>query len=183
VRPGEELGHIDWDNTQAYALGLNQLFINLQGREAHGAVPQADHDVLLRQLKRELEAFRDPDTGAPVVTEAVIPEPGAFPGRAPDLLVGYNRGYRSSDESALGAVGESLIDRNRDKWSGDHCMHPMHVPGVLLTTRPIASGIERPTLMDLAPTLLHYFGVPAPENMKGRPLWQIEISRGLDDVR
>ncbi|WP_428267422.1 alkaline phosphatase family protein [Haliangium sp.] len=168
VQPGP-LGHIDWDNTQAYALGLNQVFINLAGREAHGAVPAEDYEVLVQNLARQLEGFRDPDTGAYVVTKAVRPGPTAFEERAPDLLVGYARGYRSSDESAVGQVGELLIEPNRDKWSGDHCMHPSHVPGVLLTNRKVTH--EAPSLLDLAPTILSYFGVtPGPE-LTGTPLW------------
>jgi predicted AlkP superfamily phosphohydrolase/phosphomutase len=170
VQPGP-LGHIDWANTQAYALGLNQLFVNLQGREAHGVVPESDYEQLVRQLARELESFRDPETGARVVTEAVRPIPGSFPGRIPDILVGYNRGYRSSDASAMGAVGERVIERNRSKWSGDHCMHPSHVPGIFASTRAMDPSVEDPTLADLAPTILEYFGVPVPANMGGRALF------------
>ena len=168
MEPGP-LGHIDWANTQAYAYGLNQLFINLQGREAKGVVPAEEYDVLRRRLIRQLEAFRDPNTGANVVTEAVIPEPGLFKDREPDLLIGYNRGYRSSDESALGRVGELVIETNRDKWSGDHCMHPSHVPGVLLTNRKVE--VERASLLDLAPTILSYFNVNRSASMTGTPLW------------
>ena len=171
VRPGP-LGHIDWDHTQAYALGLNQLFINLQGRESRGAVPPADRDVLLARLQRDLESWRDPDTGAHVVTQAVRPPVGAFARRAPDLLVGYNRGYRSSDRSALGAVGNALIEDNRSKWSGDHCMHPDHVPGVLLTSWRMSADRQSATLADLAPTILDYFAIPVPTTMTGSSLYR-----------
>ena len=40
-QPGS-LGHIDWSRTQAYALGLNEVFVNLAGREAHGIVSPAE---------------------------------------------------------------------------------------------------------------------------------------------
>jgi predicted AlkP superfamily phosphohydrolase/phosphomutase len=170
VRPGP-LGHIDWANTQAYALGLNQLFINLEGREANGVVPPSEYEQLVRQLSRELESFRDPETGARVVTEAVRPANTSFTDRMPDILVGYARGYRSSDASAMGGVTNRVIELNRSKWSGDHCMHPSHVPGVLLTTRPIDLAIEDPNLADLAPTILQYFGVAIPADMHGRALF------------
>lgn len=170
VKPGP-LGHIDWDSTQAYALGLNQVFINLKGREKHGVVPPEERDVLVQRLARQLEGFRDPDTGAYVVTEAVQPGPTTeFEDRAPDLLVGYARGYRSSDESAVGKVTETIIEPNRDKWSGDHCMHPSHVPGVLLTNRQVEAS--EASLLDLAPTILSYFGVAQSESMTGTPLWK-----------
>lgn len=172
VKPGP-LGHIDWDNTLAYALGLNQLFINLQGREQQGAVPQDEYDVTVDRLARQLQGLRNPENGAPVITEAARPEPGTFSDRAPDLLVGYARGYRSSDESALGKLsGDEIVERNRDKWSGDHCMHPSHVPGVLLTNRKVEA--TQASLYDLAPTVLAYFGIQPPETMTGTPLWKLQ---------
>ncbi len=163
-QPGP-LGHIDWANTQAYALGLNQLFLNLKGREQHGVVPLEDKELLLRRLTRELESFRDPSTGGLVITDVTAPADGAFPDRTPDLLIGYNRGYRSSDESAMGVVGSEVIERNRGKWSGDHCVDPAHVPGVLLTERKLE--VTQANLTDLAPTILSYFGLDRSEALEG----------------
>jgi predicted AlkP superfamily phosphohydrolase/phosphomutase len=171
VKPGP-LGHIDWENTQAYALGLNQLFINLEGRETHGVVPRDEYGILVDRLARQLEGLLNPEDGARVVTEAARPDPSAFPDRAPDLIIGYNRGYRSSDESALGQVGDEIIERNHDKWSGDHCMHPSHVPGVLITNRTVTA--TEASLYDLAPTILAYFGITQPEGMTGKALWSLQ---------
>lgn len=151
------LGHIDWSKTRAYALGLNQLFLNLEGREPEGIVTKADAPWLLETLARELEALVDPRTGARVVTRSFRPEQRTFTDRAPDLIVGYNRGYRSSDESALGEVGARILEVNTDKWSGDHCVDPQHVPGVLLSNRKLAEGDW--SLTDVAPTVQKFFGV------------------------
>ena len=168
VVPGV-LGHIDWERTQAYALGLNQLFINLRGREANGVVAPARRDLLLRRLSEALRSWRDPDTGAPVISRVVSPDPANFPARAPDLLIGYNRGYRSSDESALGRVTATEIEPNTGKWSGDHCMDPVHVPGLLVSTGKLA--VERAALVDVAPTVLDYFGLEdAAQALPGTPL-------------
>lgn len=170
TRPGV-LGHIDWENTQAYALGLNQVFINLQGREKHGAVPAEEYEILVDRLARQLEGFRDPETDTLVITEAARPGPSEYGERTPDLLIGYARGYRSSDESAEGGVnGDEVIEPNHDKWSGDHCMHPSHVPGVLVTNRKVEA--EEASLIDLAPTILSYFGVAQSQAMTGTPLWR-----------
>lgn len=181
VQPGP-LGHIDWSTTQAYALGLNQLFINLAGREAKGVVPQDEYDLLIERLQRDLESFRDPETGEYVITEAVRPQSGSFARRTPDLLIGYNRGYRSSDASAMGGITDSVIDQNRSKWSGDHCMHPEHVPGVLLTSWPLDDHVPdpdlpEPSLIDLAPTVLDYFQVERPATMPGRSLYRGSAGR------
>lgn len=162
------LGHIDWEKTQAYALGLNQLFINVEGREARGVVAEDDRELILRRLQRDLESWRH--EGERVVTEAMRPEVGDYPDRAPDLIVGYNRGYRSSDGSAMGQVGGPVIERNTDHWNGDHCMHASHVPGVLFTSMPLA--VEEGSLVDVAPSILAYFGVDRPEDMDGQILWK-----------
>lgn len=166
------LGHIDWSQTQVYALGLNQLFINQRGREADGIVPESDREALLDSLEQQLLGWVDPETGQRVVTRVWRPERGAYPERAPDIVVGYNRGYRSSDESATGQVGTVVIERNRGKWSGDHCVDPAHAPGVLLSTVPLAR--PQASLLDLAPTVLGYFDIPAPAYMEGVDLFRNE---------
>ncbi len=167
-QPGP-LGHIDWTRTQAYALGLNQVFVNVRGREGHGTVAPEERAVVAARLERDLLTLRDPDSGVSAVTRVDRPLPGDFPGRAPDLIVGYRRGYRSSDESALGAVGDVVFEPNRDRWSGDHCMDPSAVPGVFISDQPISKG-ARPGLIDLAPTILHYFQISSPPELAGRPL-------------
>ena len=160
------LSHIDWSRTQAYALGLNQLFINTKGREIQGAVPPDEAPILMKRIKRALLAMRDPKTGQRVITSVVPPAVGVFPERAPDLLVGYNRGYRSSDESATGQITDSVLEDNTGKWSGDHCMDPRHVPGVFLSNRPLAR--DEAHLTDVAPTILRWYGVEPP--MPGAPI-------------
>jgi len=166
-QPGP-LGHIDWQRTQAYALGLNQVFLNLRGREAHGVVSPAERDVVLARLERDLLRLRDPDTGVTAVTRVDRAKPGAYADRAPDLIIGYRRGYRSSDESALGAIGTRVFEANRDRWSGDHCMDPFAVPGVVFTNGKLAPG-PRPHLRDITPTILTYFGIE-PTTGHGRSL-------------
>jgi predicted AlkP superfamily phosphohydrolase/phosphomutase len=167
------LGHIDWSRTQAYALGLNQVFVNLRGREAHGTVDAEERAIVLNRLERDLYALRDPSSGETAITRLDRASAGQFADRAPDLIVGYRRGYRSSDESALGAVGEHIFEPNHDRWSGDHCMDPAAVPGVLIASTPLVPG-TRPALRDLAPTILRYFDVPLPDDLAGRSTLAME---------
>jgi len=96
--------------------------------------------------------------------------PGADPEIAPDLLVGYNRGYRASWKTVTGKMPEKLIEINREAWSGDHCVATHLVPGIVVTNRKI--HVDDPTLLDLAPTILAAFGIEPPAQMKGRPLFQ-----------
>lgn len=165
---GGPLGHIDWERTQAYALGLNQLFINKRGREANGVIDPAQATNIISRLKSDLERWRDPNTGRRVVRDVV--EPGSAPddGVAPDLIVGYARGYRSSDGSAMGEIKDEVVEPNTEHWNGDHCMASDLVPGVLFSSRKI--GNEDPGLNDFAPSILEDFGVAVPDNLPGKSL-------------
>jgi predicted AlkP superfamily phosphohydrolase/phosphomutase len=174
--PGVKVGRdlfrdFDWGRTRAYGLGLNGLYLNLRGRERFGIVDPSERDAVLADLTKRLLAWRDPKTGENVVARVYRREEVYSPkyrNIAPDLIVGYQRGYRVSNESALGEVPEALIEDNTKKWSGDHCIAAEEVPGVLLSNRPVREGHF--SLMDLAPTILHEFGIKAPEDMTGRPL-------------
>jgi hypothetical protein len=154
-------GNVDWSRTRAYALGLNGLYVNLKGREKDGAVEPAARDALMDDLSQRLLAVIDPATGAPAVTkvyrrEQVYTIAGAED-IAPDLVVGYAKGTRGSDESALGAMPPDVIVDNTSAWSGDHCMDHEAVPGVLLSSRALKR--PAPTLQHLAAALLAEFGV------------------------
>ena len=82
--------------------------------------------------------------------------------------MGYDRGYRCSDESALGAFSEKIFEPNLSKWSGDHCMSNEVVPGVFLSNRPLL--VADPALTDFAATVLALYGVEKPADVGGRRL-------------
>ncbi len=86
---------------------------------------------------------------------------------APDLIVGYAKGTRGSDESALGGLPPEVIVNNTDQWSGDHCMDPDAVPGVLFASRALSK--PAPNLQSLAAAIVAEFGVqefPRPNQEK-----------------
>jgi hypothetical protein len=88
---------------------------------------------------------------------------------APELLVGYHRGFRHSWDCATGSVSREVFSDNTKSWSGDHCVDPRLVPGVFWCNRKIA--VDDPNLLDIAPTALDLFGVQAPAYMQGRRLF------------
>ncbi|MDH4037390.1 MAG: alkaline phosphatase family protein [Candidatus Krumholzibacteria bacterium] len=166
-------GNVFWRRTRAYAAGLNGLYVNLAGREGKGIVPTGpQYDALLDELRAKLLELRDPDTGEQIIT-TVYKASEVYHGdevrNAPDLIVGYNRGYRSSDDSALGTVSPDLITLNFNKWTGDHCIDHRWVPGVLISNRHFA--VADPSLIDVPTTIIRLFGVDPPAAMKGRNLF------------
>lgn len=162
---------VDWSRTRAYGLGLNGLYLNLKGRERDGIVERGEErEALIRELIAGLEAVRDEDGRAVIrrVYRADEVYRGEATALAPDLIIGYDRDYRTAWTTALGEIpaDEPVISDNTSAWSADHCMAAEVVPGVLFANRPIA--VEAPSLVDIAPTILAEFGVPVPETMEGR---------------
>jgi len=174
TQTGEEEGfpHVNWEKTQAYALGLNGIYLNLYGRENGGIVSLADKQEILDDLARKLLAFRDPANGEHVVGKVYFAEK-TYQGRnlkhAPDIIVGFRRGYRASWQTALGAVPKTTIEDNHEAWIGDHCMAAEEVPGVLLSNRKIHAG--RPQMVDVPVTILNEFGVSKAAGMPGQPVF------------
>ena len=162
---------VDWSRTRAFALGLAGLFINRSGREARGVVEESEAGDLKRELIAGLEGLADVD-GQPAIRRVWDAEAhfrGPYKGGAPDLLVGYNAGYRASWSGARGRVTDEVFEDNTRPWSGDHCVDPAQVPGVLFCNRPVAR--EDPHLLDVPVSILGLFGVEPPSYMQGEDLF------------
>ena len=163
IDPGSDPGmfqNVDWPRTRAYGLGLNGLYINLRGREGTGIVPAEDRERLVEEIRRKLVATIDPQTARPAVSRALAREQIYKDSKhfdlAPDLIVLYAEGTRGSNESALGGVPPDVIVDNTGEWSGDHCMDPDAVPGILLVNRPLKQ--KAAALQDVARAILAEFG-------------------------
>ena len=170
----EPLANVDWSHTRAYGLGLNGLYLNQRGREPNGIVePGAAADILEREIREKLLAVKDPKTGLPVITHVDLASEayqGPYARSGPDMLVGYNRGYRAGWKTILGAFPPEELEDNTNAWSGDHCIDYRLVPGVLLSNRKIAA--EAPALTDIAPTILAEFGIAKEKGMMGQSVFE-----------
>jgi predicted AlkP superfamily phosphohydrolase/phosphomutase len=176
----EWLRDVDWTRTRVYALGLTGLFLNLEGREAHGIVrPGPEADALKAEIIARLTGLVDQDAGEVAITEVFDSArlySGPYVTNAPDFIVGYNAGYRNSWDSATGVVSGPIIRDNDKAWSGDHSIDPRLVPGVLFSSRPIDAA--NPSLIDVAPTALRLFGVEPPSYMEGTSLFRLDSTGG-----
>lgn len=160
--------NVDWSGTRAYALGLNGLYLNLRGREKFGIVDPAEREKLMNEIAEKLLATIDPATGAPAITKVYrrdeVYRDRGYLDIGPDLLVGYAKGTRGSNPSALGEFPPEVITDNTEEWSGDHCMDHQAVPGILLSNEPLLRRAG--SLKDLAASILAEFGIegdfPAP---------------------
>lgn len=163
---------VDWQRTKAYAVGLAGIYLNLKGREASGTVePGAEAEALKRELIQQLTNLSDDERneiGIRAVYATSDLYNGPYAAEAPDLIIGYNDGYRTSWDAAVGQVSAKIFEDNRKAWSGDHCVDPALVPGVLFSNRKVTA--EDPGIEDMAPTALSLFGLEPPRWMEGKPL-------------
>jgi len=173
---GEWFKDVDWARTKAYGLGLGGLYLNLKGREARGVVSSGDEAKALKaELARKLLALKDGPDGPAAITHVYDRDAiyaGPYRDNAPDLIIGYNEGYRASWAGVTGIVDDTVIEDNGKAWSGDHCIDPVLVPGVLFSNLRLKR--PDPSIMDVAPTVLELFGIAPPAHMDGRGLVDVE---------
>ena len=172
VRSGRDyFQDVDWSKTKAFAVGLSGLYINKQGRERNGTVAAAEFTALKQEIAAKLEQLRDPQGGAAAIAKVYDTAKhykGMYTEEAPDLIVGYNPGFRISWDSITGAIEPHVFSDNLKAWSGDHHVDPKAIPGVFFSNRNLK--VSDPHIMDIAPTMLDLFAVKVPPYMEGRVL-------------
>jgi predicted AlkP superfamily phosphohydrolase/phosphomutase len=169
---GSFFPNTDWRRTQAYALGLGQLYLNLRGREKNGIVsPGPDAQRILEDLRQKLLALEDPDTHEKVIENVYLGSEifhGARSSEASDIQMSFRDGYRTSWQTSLGAVPAGIIVANMKKWSGDHCASdPSDTQGIFFSNRPFPAP---PSILDISPTVLNLLGVAPPAALDGHAL-------------
>jgi hypothetical protein len=153
---------------------IGAIRLNLKGREPYGSIaPGAEAEALVAELRGELLALEQPETGERIVASVATGEeafgPAAHPD-LPDLLVRFRRDLGPLDACRSSRVGlVRLPARNaRSPRSGDHSGESR----LWITGRGIPAGQRLPDahVLDLAPTVLARLGVPLPDDLDGRPL-------------
>ena len=164
---------VDWHNTRAHAVGFSSIYLNLAGREGGGIVKRDGRLCsLLDEIASKLQTFVDPDNGNRVIHRVYLGGRTYADGRladsGPDLVVGFEPGYRASWQTALGGAPVNLVEDNKSKWSGDHIFDPDLMPGIVLSNVKLKGEFFRG--IDIAPTILAGLGLDKPGHMTGRDL-------------
>ena len=179
-----QTSNIDWAGTRAFAGGkFGDVYLNVQGREPNGTV-RAGSEVerLLDEITSALLDLCDPDTGRRVVDEVHRREDlyhGPFVDHAPDLVIQW-RDYAYFASSELSGEAGQVFgpppseDATEFEHSGTH-----RLDGALVLNGPgIQPGpIIGAHIADLAPTILHGFGLPVPASMDGSVLQSVFRAR------
>jgi predicted AlkP superfamily phosphohydrolase/phosphomutase len=163
-----DLDRIDWAQTQAFMLGTGQVFINSRRRFDKGVVAEKNIGELKTELSGELQRLTDPSTDQKPIENVYYGEQlysGPFCHEAPDLVVLAAEGYRISPNFHQHVISEVKSTR------GEHSS-----PGIFLAFGDaIKSGFNlgAVNIFDVAPTILHTFGLPIPRDMDGRVLKEL----------
>lgn len=169
---GDFFANVDWSRTRAYALGLGQIYINLEGREGKGIVkPGAEYEALRDEIIAGLTSFVDPETGENPVAYVWKRDEvyGQFdPELIPDLIPSNSEGYRVGWQDSLGGIGKEIVEDNDRIWSGDHCsVYPPLVYGIFFSSLELAG---EPYMGDVMPTILDLYDVEPTTELDGKSL-------------
>jgi predicted AlkP superfamily phosphohydrolase/phosphomutase len=141
----EELGDIA-DETRAYSLIPGRFYVNLEGREPRGSVPEAEYEAVRDELKAELEALEGPNGNK--VCDRVVEKEEAFRGDhddiAPDLVAIPNNGF----DLKAGFTGHEDVFAEGPR----NGMHSFDNASLFIDTPD--ANIEDSDLLDIAPTIL-----------------------------
>lgn len=162
--------YVDWNKTYAYSLGFGSIYLNRKGRERQGVVEAgAEADSLFNKIREGLVKLKD--LNGESVVKNVYRSRDIYSGNqinnSPDMIVGFDYGYRASWQTAVGGTPAVIIEDNLKKWSGDHIVDSSIVPGILLANFEINRA--NPHQMDIAPTVMSLLGMNG-SSMEGNSL-------------
>ena len=178
---------LDWKETKVFSdesPHYPSLSINLKGREPDGTVESGkDYEALRDRVIGELTEWKDPLTGSPLVKQVYKREEvyqGPCLENAPDLLISWNldEGYsylHGSSLTARGTLPVAAIDPE-NLWksksmlnrSGSHREKGIFFIGGEGVRRGVS--LSGAAIVDAAPTLLYWFGLPIPNDIDGNVL-------------
>ncbi len=170
---GDFFVNVDWSKTRAYALGLGQIYINLEGREKKGIVkPGAEYQALVKEIQEKLVAYVDEETGEHPVAHVFSRDEayGTYdPVLIPDMIPSNSEGYRVGWQDSLGGIAKTIVEPNLEIWSGDHCsVYPPLVEGILFSNFKL--NAQGAYMGDVMPTILGLYGVKPTAKLDGKSL-------------
>lgn len=166
------LKDIDWSQTKAFAVGTGgHIYLNVKGREPDGIVEMGkEYETVRSFIIENLESLIDHKTGKKAIEKIFSKEElhkGKFFQRAPDISFLPCRGFGTLQREQF-VSPLTFID---SPSCGTH-----RINGINLLRGPDIQCNHQITgarIYDLAPTILHLFGLSIPQDMDGRVLKEI----------
>lgn len=147
---------IDWEKSKAIGTGQGTIYV----------LSYKKYEQVRDAIIAKLERVRIPGSERGVARR-VYPKGSVYSGPYVDL--GPDIVYQQEDGvySAPGIGRKDIFDTSK-KWRGEN-----HIEGIFLIAGPgIRKGmrIDKMSILDIAPTILTFFGVDVPSDMDGSPL-------------
>jgi len=156
ISRNRKAGHVNWEDTKAIASGQGPVYLNVE-RTNPG------YDSIRDGLIKKLRYLEGP-SGQPVAKSVHRGESiydGRFVSDAPDIVIDQTDGTHIS-----GRIGRSEVftTPERGEWKAENKRS-----GLFIAAGPefATGGVDMLSILDLAPTLLHLFGQPIPEEYDG----------------
>lgn len=160
---------IKWPDTMAYSFGAGgNVYLNLEGREAAGVVPESAYNRTRNEVAACFENLRDDRTGERVIRSVEFKEDvysGTHFEKAPDILLKPAEGYYLTAK-----FGSTVFSKRTNPMpnSGQH-----EPEGIFVASGPDVRSMDRAHpnhITDVAPTILRLHGYGVPEAMDGTPI-------------
>ena len=179
-------GRVNWKKTKAFSSvhtpHFGQIYLNTESEMPEGCVQEDEKDELISALMEKLKDLKDPKTGVPVNVDVYNSRDiykGPHLEKAPEIVFMLDGGRCEIDakvgEERLFVDGAPLTG-----WKGTHTRD-----GIFIARGPRVKpgvNVEKASILDVAPTLLHSFGIPILDEMDGRVLDEIfEDASGLSE--
>lgn len=152
-------GVINWKKSKAVASGQGPLYIIANGRK--------EKEEIKRELIKDLEAMKDKGVISGIYTRENIYS-GKYLEEAPDLILDQGKGIHIK-----GDIGrEKILEQpDVDGWIAEN----KKTGFFMAYGQKIKRGkkINDISILDLAPTILHFFNIPIPRDMDGEILKEI----------
>jgi len=168
-------GSVDWSRTRVYALGSGDIYVNMRGREPQGIVsPGPEYESLRDEVIAGFQRLTTPD-GRPLVEHIYRREAlyqGEHAQHGPDLTV-VLADHRFHPLARFAASEAMFEDPRRWRFDARPLTGGHRLKGIIILAGDgVQAGaeLEGARLIDLAPTILAWLGLPVPEQMDGRAL-------------
>lgn len=153
----EEKGNvIDWNKSKAVASGQGPIYIIAEDDEKErikGRLKQDLKELVKKGIIKQIEEKEDIYSGK-------------YFNEAPDIVLDQGKGIHIK-----GDIGKKRIYESPSKWKGEN----KSIGLFMAYGQDIGRNrrIENPDIIDIAPTILHFLGLPIPKEMDGRVLKEI----------
>lgn len=169
---------INWDNTVAYSLHhsnpFNHIYINVKGRDPNGIVESDEYDSIRRKIIKELLNLNKTTLNGKRIDIEILKQDniysGPFVNKAPDIIFTINKGAGVS----VNSFGHNKLIEEGSIGLNQNASHRMN--GIFIAYgKDIDKNkkIYNAKITDIAPTILHMFSIPIPDDIDGEVLMDI----------